>query len=93
MRYSPDGSKLVAVSSADGRGHMRVFATEDGKQLLSFDTETGGLFAADFSPDGTQIAVGGLSGTIWILNANDGTMVRDFVAVPLSPRTASTNQK
>jgi len=93
VRYSPDGSKLVAVSSADGRGHMRVFATEDGKQLISFDTETGGLFAADFSPDGTQIAVGGLSGTIWILNANDGTMVRDFVAVPLSPRTASTNQK
>lgn len=63
----------------------RVQTAEDTCEFLQLKTESNcshstrkqaAFLLLIFSPDGTQIAVGGLSGTIWILNANDGTMVR-----------------
>ncbi|MCA9184492.1 MAG: hypothetical protein KDA99_02695, partial [Planctomycetales bacterium] len=56
LRVSPDG-KRIAVCQPDGK--IRLFRSEDLKELLTFDA-TPGYFYFDFSPDGNSLLVSGM---------------------------------
>jgi WD40 repeat protein len=55
MRWSPDSQRLAAVSRD---GYLRIWDIASGKVLATF-SHSHGLYALDWSPDGTQIAFGG----------------------------------
>jgi len=81
--FSPDGSKIVAGSSNEGRGELRAYNTEDGALLWRFTGELGPIYAATFSHDGKVIAAGGFAGQALLVDAADGRMIKQFVPAPL----------
>ena len=58
LRFNHDGSRFVAGSSYNGRGHVWVFETDSGKQVLQLEGERGGIYTVAYSPDGKIIASG-----------------------------------
>ena len=83
VRFSADGIRIVAGSSYNGRGEVRVYRAEDGEQLVSLPDLEGGIYAVAFSPDGTTIAFGGFAGHISLADASSGEIAKQFVPVPL----------
>jgi len=67
--FSPDGSRLVSVSS-DRSG--RIWDVETGDQLKILEGHSGFVFGIDFSADGSLIATGGVDGTAKIWEAETG---------------------
>ncbi len=49
-----------------------------GQRLCTYDIHTDGVITVDWSPDGTQIASGGLDGTIQIWTAATGQRLRTY---------------
>jgi WD40 repeat protein/DNA-binding SARP family transcriptional activator len=71
INFSPDGLRLVSVSSD---GAVIVWDPRTGEQQLSLPTVSRAV-AASFSPDGSRIATGELEGwSIW--DASTGQLVR-----------------
>ncbi len=63
VAFSPDGSMLVAMS---GFATVRVWDVSSGRELLSFQGQTGRGHDLAFSPGGTVMAVSGGGGTtLW----------------------------
>jgi mono/diheme cytochrome c family protein len=81
IRFTPDGSRFVAGSSLDGKGHVWVFETDSGKKLLALEGERGGIFSVAVSPDGKVIASGGFDGNVYLHSAETGKLIRSFVPV------------
>ena len=54
------------------------------KQLAKVEVPTGGVFAVAFAPDSKTLAAAGVDGSIRLLNAADGKLVKQFVPVPLA---------
>ena len=90
VRFNQDGSRVVACSSIDGLGQIRVYQTDDAKQLLNIDVPEGGLFTVDFAPDGKTIVAGGFEGNVRIYNAESGELLKSFPPVPLQPAPQTT---
>jgi WD40 repeat protein len=84
VRYSADGTRIVAGSSSDGQGEVRVYQEADAKQVSRFAHEHGAIYAVAFRPDGHEVAVGGFDGMVRIYDPDSGSLVREFVPVPLS---------
>lgn len=82
VKFNSDGTRLVACSSLDGKGQLKVFNVGDGKELVKADFE-GGLFSCDFSPDSKQVVTAGFDGTVHVLDSNNGKLIKDFVPVPI----------
>lgn len=89
LEFSPDGQRLVVGSSLDGRGVVRVYAVEDGKQLLDLPIPDGGVYAVAFHSDGTRIAAGGFDGRVRIAEVSSGKIVHAFFPVPLTENVAN----
>jgi WD40 repeat protein len=81
VRFTPDGSKFVAGSSLDGKGHVWVYETDSGKKLLALEGEPGGIYSVAVSPDGKVIASGGFDGQVYLHSAETGKLIRSFVPV------------
>jgi WD40 repeat protein len=86
-RYSADGSRIVAGSSFEGRGEVRVYQTADGKLISKLAGEQGGVFAVAYRPDGKQVASAGFDGLIRLHDPQTGKLLKEFVPVPLAPST------
>jgi WD40 repeat protein len=89
VAYSQDGKRIVAGSSLNGTGEVRVFQEEDGKELLKVEIREGGVYDVAFHPDGKTIAAGGFDGSIWLINAETGSVVKRFVPVQLETRSVA----
>jgi WD40 repeat protein len=85
VRYSPDGSRIVAASSNDGKGEVRSYQAADGKQLARFERQKGAVYSLAYRPDGKQVASAGFDGVIRINDPVTGKLIKEFVAVPLAP--------
>ncbi|MDB4724402.1 hypothetical protein OAF71_01280 [bacterium] len=83
VKFSSDATKLVACSSLDGKGELKIFNVSDGKELASLSVEKGGLFACDFSPDGKTVVAGGFDGLVRVVNVEDGKLIKQFSPVPI----------
>jgi WD40 repeat protein len=82
VQYSPDGERIVAGSSSDETGEIRVYEAGSGKLISTFEGQPGPIYAVRFSRDGKQVAAGGFSGHVIIVDAQSGKLIKDFVPVP-----------
>jgi mono/diheme cytochrome c family protein/roadblock/LC7 domain-containing protein len=81
--FSPIGDRIVIGSSNDGSGNVRVYQTDNAKQISNLTEKTGPIYAATFSPDGKTIAAGGFEARVLLIDADSGKVTKQFVPVPL----------
>ena len=84
VRYSADGSRIVAGSSSDGQGEVRVYQEADAKLVSRFADQHGAVYTVAFRPDGKEVAVGGFDGMVRVYETDSGKMMREFVPMPLA---------
>lgn len=89
VKFSPDGNKIAAGSSNDGKGEARVFEAKDGKQLAVLQGERGPIYAIAWRPDGKTIASAGFDGLVRLNNPETGALISEFTPVPLTPKAAA----
>ncbi len=84
IAFSPDGASLVSVSR-DGTARLWDVATGAQRDGFSFTApvspQTGAPFwltGVSYSPDGERIAVGSVSGSVYILDAASGRLDREL---------------
>jgi mono/diheme cytochrome c family protein len=85
VAFSPDGSKIAAGSSSDGKGEVRVYNAADGAVVWKVEIPEGGVYTVDFSPDGQTVACGGFDGDVRLLAAADGKLIKRFTPVEIGP--------
>ncbi|MDE0817076.1 MAG: hypothetical protein OSA92_05415, partial [Pirellulaceae bacterium] len=88
-RFSHDGSKIVAGSSFNGTGQIKIANYADGKEIASIDIASG-IFTVAFHPDGKTIAAGGFDGYIYLIDAATGAIVKQFIPVEIQSEVATT---
>jgi WD40 repeat protein len=89
VAFSRDGNLIVAGSSNDGAGQVRVYQTADGKLVSQTEVPEGGIFTVAFNHDGKQVAAAGFDGQIRLLNVADGKIVKQFPPVEVQPAVAA----
>ena len=86
VAYSRDGGQIVAGSSYNGSGQVRVYNVADGKEIAKIDLPQGGVFAVAFSSDGKSIASGGFDGYVRLHEAATGKPIGEFMPVETDRR-------
>lgn len=89
VAFSPDGSRIAAGSSSDGKGEVRVYNVADGALVWKLDVPEGGIYAIDFSPDGASVSAGGFDGDVRLINAADGALRTRFTPIQITPAVAT----
>jgi WD40 repeat protein len=84
VQYSRDGTHIVAGSSSDGTGQIRVYDVASGNLVAKYAGDPGPIYAARFSQDGKQVAAAGFAGKVILMDAATGKQVQQFVPVPLA---------
>jgi WD40 repeat protein len=88
VRFSADGSRVVAGSSSDGKGEVKVASTADGKAVSTFKGINGPIYALAYHPDGKTVASAGFEGIVRLHHPDTGELVREFIPIPITQRTA-----
>ena len=71
LRLSPDGARLATLT---GAGTVRLFATDEWREIAQLASQVGRVDAFAFSPDGTLLATLSTErGELTVWNAADGT--------------------
>ena len=74
VEFSPDGKRIISVSSGGGDGTIKVWDVAIGTELVTLRGHEGGISWAAFSPDGRRIvSCGDRDKTIKIWDAATGT--------------------
>ncbi|HEY2839135.1 MAG TPA: c-type cytochrome domain-containing protein [Pirellulales bacterium] len=89
VRYSPDGTRVLAGSSSDGQGEARVYNEADAKQISRFAEQHGAIYTVAWRPEGKEVATGGFDGVIRVYNPDDGKLVREFMPAPIAGAAAA----
>ena len=89
VKFSPDGSRVVAGSSSDGKGEVRVYQTADAKPVSTFQGVRGPVYTVAHHPKEKVVASAGFDGVVWLHSPEDGKLIREFLAVPLTTKTAA----
>ncbi len=93
----PDNIKAVFSKTSTERNAaentaVEAYQTEGTERLARTELPTG-IYAAVFSPDGKTIAAGGQDGRIRLIDAETGTIAREFVPVTVDQRSMAGTQK
>ena len=82
VKFNAEGTQFAAVSSLDGKGEVAVFDVNTGKKTAKAESVSGPAYCVAWSADGKSIASAGFDGKVWIHNAADGKLIKEFVAKP-----------
>ncbi len=85
-------SKTVQGRSAEEKEKLRNYHQRDVRLVAELEVPESGLYAAVFSPDGTQLAVAGSDGRVRLLDADLGKLVRSLSPAPITSADAVTPQ-
>ena len=86
--YSPDGTRVVAGSSLNGSGQVRIFdEANENNEIAKIDVPHGGIYSVAFSHDGKRIAAGGFDGLVRLYDAESGSPVTEFAPVDIQPES------
>lgn len=86
----PDDIKVIVEKEAAGhspeeRQRLEAYLTADTRTLSEWSIDGDRLFAVDWNPDGTRLAVAGSQGTVRIIVAAEGREERSFAVAPVDP--------
>jgi WD40 repeat protein len=90
VRFSPDGSRIVAGSSDSGKGEVRVYQAADGKLVATLAGQKGPVYALAYRKDGKAVASAGFDGVVRLHDPETGKLIKEFVPVPLEKKAAQT---
>lgn len=89
VTFSPDGAN-VALGSV---GEVRIYAVNNpAKPLQVLSGARGPIYAIAYRPDGSTLAVGGSDGYVRLFDAKSGSLLREFIPVPVSSSTTQPAQ-
>ncbi len=81
--------KVVSGQSAEEKQRLQEWVTADVK-LQSETPIATAIFAVNWSPDGSTIAVSGVDGLVRLVDAADGTIRREFAPIEVAENTDGT---
>ena len=79
--------KVATSQSPDEMKRLEAYVTADTRILKEMPFPGDRLFAVDWNPDGSRLAVAGSAGTIRILDAVAGMEISSFPVAPVNPAT------
>jgi len=80
----PDGRSAVVAGASP---EAVIYDLETGERTVALTGHSAGLYAVDFSPDGAQVAAAGFDGQVRVYQVSDGSLLREFVPVPIEAST------
>ncbi len=83
VKFSPDGAHVVAGTSSDRKGEVRVYETTTAKLVSTFKGINGPIYALSYHPKANIVASAGFEGVVHLNDAATGELLRDFVPAPL----------
>jgi len=83
-------TKVASTYSPAEKEAIEKFTTADMK-LVAETKLNSGVYALTFSPDGKTIAAAGDDGKVRFLNTADGSVVKEFIPVPLTTKQVAQN--
>jgi WD40 repeat protein len=89
LQFNRDGSRFIVGASTAIGGSARIYETETGKLLHELPDIKSPIFAVAFRPDGKQVAIGGFDGQVRLYDAESGHLVKSFIPVPITDKTAA----
>ncbi len=84
VAFSPDGARAYAGSSLDGKGQLRAYETDSGKQIWNLDVADSGIYALAVAPGGATLTAAGSDGKLRIVDAAKGEIVKEFLSVEVN---------
>ncbi len=87
--FRPDGAVFAVGSSLDGKGELRIFQTDDAKQLIQLDAGLTGIYTLVWKADGKELAISGFDGMVRIIDPATGKTIRQFLSVPISAQATA----
>jgi WD40 repeat protein len=85
VAFDRTGKHFAAGSSLDGAGEARVYETDSGKRVSTFEAVKTPVYAVAFRPDGKLVATAGFDGLVRLSDPATGKLVKEFVPVPGKP--------
>ena len=74
--------KIASAYTAQEKQAIEAFTTAEVKRVAEIKFN-GGVYALAFSPDAQTVAAAGEDGRVRLIRTSDGTLVREFVPVPV----------
>lgn len=81
LDWSAD-AKLIAVGG--GSPTVTLYDAETGHLSARCTGHNAGIYTVAFSPDSKVLATGGFDGKVRLYSTRDGSLIREFIPVPLS---------
>ena len=76
--------KVATTRKPAERAKLETSRTSDVKLVAKAKIETTGIYGVSFSSDGKTVAAAGRDGRVRLYNAENGSLVKEFVPVPIA---------
>ena len=80
--------KVVTTRTPAEAADLDKYHKEGVKQIANVKIPQGAVYAVAFRPGGKALAVGGSDGKVRLINPVDGSLIKEFAPVSITPRSA-----